>query len=452
VNVVVDGFEKIRDPIYGGLTFAVDSGDDPRWFRVDLAMWRGHRAYVEFADGMTIDFTSARSLVREGAGFLALDVLCTSDHAEPPKGFTATPLLVPRGSLSTEIRSLLQAYAAKEAELAVPPLAPVLVDGTGENERLLRRGNPASPLAEVPRRAPQILAGTPIDEGESRGSGRLQLAFALVHSRAALPARVVVNRLWHHHFGRGLVPTTDDFGHMGEPPSHPELLDYLAGELISHQWSLKHVHRLMIMSHAYRLATEGQTNDPEIDPTNRLLAHYPIRRFEAEAIRDSVLAISGRLDERLGGPSVPIHLTPYMDGRGRPPESGPLDGDGRRSLYLSARRNFPNFLLAVFDLPPNTSTVGRRNTTNVPAQALALWNDPFILAEANRWGRSMAAQASESMESRIESMFLQAFARRPNVHELEAAWQLLRKGPNQGDAWGELAHVLFNSKEFVYLD
>ena len=178
--------------------------------------------------------------------------------------------------------------------------------------------------------------------------------------------RVLVNRLWKHLFGEGLVKSTDDFGAMGQKPSHPELLDWLASEFIASGWSIKAIHRLMVTSSAYRMDSGPREDAERLDPTNTYLHRMNVRRMEAEVIRDTLLSVSGRLEQTMYGPSVSPYLTPFMDGRGRPARSGPLDGDGRRSIYLNVRRNFLNPMFLAFDVPVPFSTMGRRNVSNVP--------------------------------------------------------------------------------------
>src|SRR5262249_6763817 len=160
--------------------------------------------------------------------------------------------------------------------------------------------------------------------------------------------RVMVNRLWLHHFGEGLVRSPDDFGAMGQLPTHPELLDYLAGQFVKQGWSIKAMHRMLLMSATYQMSSRPDPRTMNVDPMNRLWHHVPVRRLEAEAIRDSMLSVSGRLDLKMFGPSVAPHLTAFMDGRGRPGRSGPLDGEGRRSIYLGVRRNFLNPMFLAF--------------------------------------------------------------------------------------------------------
>src|SRR5262249_13004659 len=152
-----------------------------------------------------------------------------------------------------------------------------------------------------------------------------------------------------------------------------------AARLVQDGWSLKKMHRLMLLSSTYGMASRGDADADQRDPENKLLHRMPVRRLEAECIRDAMLAVSGRLDRKQFGPGVLPHLTPCMQGRGRPKESGPLDSDGRRSLYLNVRRNFLTPMLLVFDYPTPFTTIGRRGVSNVPAQALALMNNPFVL-------------------------------------------------------------------------
>jgi hypothetical protein len=208
-----------------------------------------------------------------------------------------------------------------------------------------------------------------------------------------------------------------------------------------------------MLTNAYQMASRPDPAADEADPDNRLLHRANLRRLEAEAIRDALLAVSGRLDDRMFGPSVPIHLTPFMEGRGRPATSGPLDGNGRRSIYLAVRRNFPDPLLQAFDLPPPASTVGRRTVSNVPAQALVLMNDPFVRQQAELWGKRVVA-LSESAQERITAMYLSAFARPPRDDERAACVRFVEErlaGGDAGRVWAELAHALLNVKEFIYL-
>ncbi|MBX3440042.1 MAG: DUF1553 domain-containing protein, partial [Planctomycetaceae bacterium] len=268
--------------------------------------------------------------------------------------------------------------------------------------------------------------------------------------------------------------TPDDFGHMGLPPSHPELLDWLASELVDSGWSLKHVHRLILNSAAYRMTSESElralatgpvTDAPDSENSQpstlnpQLFASMPVKRLEGEIIRDAMLALSGRLDDRLYGRSVPVHLTAFMEGRGRPAESGPVDGAGRRSLYIAVRRNFADPFFQAFDMPNPHTTIGLRTVSNVPAQALALMNNPMVIEQSQQWAaRLLAAHPEADAESRICIAYRCAFSRDPTAEELAFATtflssqaQELNTAPTDPRLWSDLCHVLFNTKEFVFV-
>jgi hypothetical protein len=336
-------------------------------------------------------------------------------------------------------------------------LALAMLDGSGVDERVFVRGSPKALGEPAPRRFLEALAGpTPLPI--ARGSGRLELARQMTDPAInPLLPRVLINRVWHHLFGRGIVASVDNFGVLGELPTHPELLDYLASRLVQEGWSVKKLVRELVLSNTYQMASQAAVEADQADPQDLLLHRMRVRRLEGEAIRDAMLAVSGRLEEKLFGPSVPVNLTPFLDGRGKP-ASGPLDGDGRRSLYLAVRRNFLSPFLLTFDTPIPFSTVGRRSVSNVPAQALILLNDPFVHQQAEVWARRVLAQPG-STDERIAKMYTSAFAREPTASELEACRSFLEQqarlhaaGTEDMRPWKDLAHTLFNVKEFIYLN
>jgi hypothetical protein len=334
--------------------------------------------------------------------------------------------------------------------------APSIQDGNGVDERVFVRGNPRNPGAAAPRRFLEALAG-PEQMAVGRGSGRLELARQMTDpKRNPLLARVMVNRIWHHLFGQGIVASVDNFGVLGEAPSHPELLDYLADRFVRQGWSIKKMIRELVLSNTYCMASRATQEADRDDPQDVLLHRMRVRRLEGEAIRDAILAVSGRLDPKLYGPPVPIHLTPFLEGRGKPTD-GPLDGDGRRSIYLAVRRNFLSPMLLAFDTPSPFSTMGRRTVSNVPAQALILLNDPFVHQQAEVWAKRVLADKATDKE-RITGMYLAAFSRPADDGELNDCVDFLqqqakRAGKKADDVavWADLAHVLFNVKEFIVL-
>jgi hypothetical protein len=453
INIVIDNYEKIRDPIYGGLAVRVNHGDSLRWVTQDLGMWLGHRAYIEIADGTTIDFAGTTAQIDDGLGYIAVDEIRMSN--QPAPGDASAQLeeeLPPPIDLDSVIAALRSKSAVKADALAaiatesraiasrlpVPMLALAIADGTGQDEHVHIRGSHKNLGEVVPRRFLEVLGGAaPLREGEPSGeaslstssstgpcsgSGRLALAQRMTDTRAnPLLARVLVNRLWKHHFGEGIVKSTDDFGAMGQKPSHPELLDWLASELIQSGWSIKAIQRLMVNSSTYRMSSNPTEPGERLDPANVYLHRMNVRRLEAEAIRDAILTVSGRLVNQMYGPAVPLHLTSFMDGRGRPARSGPLDGDGRRSIYLNVRRNFLNPFFLAFDAPVPFSTMGRRNVSNLPAQALALLNDPLVIGQARLWAERELATPGRPPRERIDRLYLTAFGRRASDDEARAA-------------------------------
>jgi len=505
VRLILDGFHRIQEPIYGVLQFEVNSPAAWTWHVQDVSMWTGRRGYLEVLDEgpgwIEIDEIRAcdappapqmHPLLREllaqpgldspqGLAAAYAELLARVVSASDPQTTDFVERLVTAGCLSAEWPVDLPApspeLSAEQqrlvAQLAAPRTAMAAAEGTPTDDRLQIRGNHKQLGPVVPRRALEVLLGKD-QPSPSSGTGRWELAQHLIDPAHPLVSRVLVNRIWQHHFGTGLVASPDDFGRMGQAPTHPELLDFLARDFVQHGWSLKRLHRQILLSSAYRQSSRASAEAAQVDPQNRLLSHFPPQRLEAEAIRDALLVVSGRLDRTLYGPSIAPHLTPFMQGRGRPQSSGPLDGNGRRSIYLNVRRNFLNPLFLAFDYPQPFSTMGRRTTSNVPAQALALLNNPLVWEQAKLWAERVVSE-STSDEDRVRGMYLDALTRLPEPAELTAALAFLSEsrqptkpavaaneatsGPDGTaaassadlDAWTELAHALFNLKEFVYV-
>jgi hypothetical protein len=351
----------------------------------------------------------------------------------------------------------VEEYRQLERAIPVPRRVPGVLEAAGIDHPLWERGQLTRPGRTVPRRGLQVLGTEPF---ATRQSGRLQLAEQTVAAENPLTARVLVNRLWQHSFGQGLVRTVDNFGRLGELPTHPELLDYLAARFVREEgWSMKRMLRLLLTSETWQQSARGGEEGVERDGANRWLSRMSVRRLEAEAIRDAILAVSGQLDLKMYGPGVNVYFVSRTEGGGAP---GPLDGDRRRSVYQRIRRNSFNPFLEAFDAPRPATTRGRRDVTNVPLQALTMLNDPFVIDQSAKWGALVVAEG-EAAEQRIGGMFLRAFCREITAGELRAAREYLadlcdEHGVAAGDlnqsvaVWQDFAQSIFCLKEFLYVD
>jgi hypothetical protein len=263
----------------------------------------------------------------------------------------------------------------------------------------------------------------------------------------------MVNRIWHYIFGRGIVESVDNFGLQGSLPSNPGLLDFLSISLMEDDWSIKSAIRRIMLSETFQRASTINELNAEVDPQNIYLSSFPIKRLEAESIRDGILKVAGSLNDTMYGPSIPVHLTEFMNGRGKPSVSGPIDSEGRRSLYVSIKRNFLSPMMLTFDRPIPFSTFGKRNTTNVPAQSLFLMNDPFVHEQAEKLALKVAESELESVDEKIEHLFLSAYGRKPSSQEVDDAKLILGDFANESEAesWKNYCHLIFNTKEFIHL-
>ena len=323
-------------------------------------------------------------------------------------------------------------------------------DGIGVDENVLVRGKPFKPGAVSPRSLPAAFGSArPITTTAT--SGRYELARQLVDPANPLVARTIVNRVWHHLFGRGIVASVDNFGALGDRPTHPELLDQLAWQFVHEdKWSLKRFIKRLVLTRTFAMSSRvADARSEELDPSNALLHRMPVRRLEGEVIRDALLTVSGRLNRTVGGPPVTIYLTEFLVGRGRPEKSGPLDGDGRRSLYTALHRNFLPTLMQTFDAPTPFSTVGKRNVTNVPAQSLALMNDPLFHQQAEVWAKRMLRETAHAdAAARVRWLFESAYARLESLAELA---QLRGFAAPDLEDWSALGHALVNANDFIYV-
>jgi hypothetical protein len=333
-----------------------------------------------------------------------------------------------------------------------------LAEGVPTNARIQKKGDPLALGPEVPRRFLSALGGATLPSTET-GSGRRQLADWLSASANPLTARVMVNRIWLHHFGRGLVRTADDFGARGSGPTHPELLDFLASRFIERRWSIKEMHRFLMGSRTYQLAG-GQNLDA--DPDNDLLGSFRRGRLDAESLRDAMLAVSGDLDRSMGG----AHPVPPEKEWNKISSSAPYEltyETRRRSIYLYQGRLKKNAYLTLFDGANPNAPTGARSISTTPLQALYLLNDRFVVEQSEKLAERLLLDRPSDPE-RVRLAFELAYGRLPSGGEQRAAEAqvlLIREKLRSTEvpaedrvrkAWAALVQVLFSSNEFAFVD
>jgi hypothetical protein len=362
--------------------------------------------------------------------------------------------------LKKEAPALPRVMAVDEAAVKV---VPVHVRGN----HLQLRGDP------IPRRLPSILESTiPQPQMPESKSGRYELALSLFHPQHPLTSRVMVNRLWFWHFGEGIVRSVSNFGLKGESPSHPELLDWLSEEFRRQQWSLKNMHRKLMLSHTYRLSTVADSHSMTTDPDNRLFTRRTIKRLEIEPLRDSIISIGGNLDRQFGGKATASYGANYAeDGRGKN-EFDAL----RRTIYLPINRAALHELFSTFDYVDSGVSVGKRTTTVVPHQALFLMNHPLVRQQAHELASRLATHPlrnhsilrhHDDHTAKIQILFLSTVGRLADASEFALAYQFHQSAfqvfaaEAAGDpakiseadrnAWTELCHAMMTGNEFMYI-
>lgn len=472
-QLIIENYSVPRGGIYNLRTSG--KKDELGWFRWDLTFWKGFTGYLEFStfDEATHaipddqDNKAKRKLpeVRNGRSWFGANRIVFHNNALTPKE-DLTPLTLVladapenvegyRRHLSAKLAAAVEAwsrsvmteqqaalldyfvrhdvltnrasqipaiaeYRRLEQEIPVPRRAPGILEEAPGDHPLLVRGDHKRRGDPVPRAYLRALGGHPFQEPARM---RLELAEAVASPANPLTARVMVNRLWQYCFRTGLVSTPDNFGKLGAAPADRELLDWLASEFVADGWSIKKMLRRLMLSPLYQRE------------------ELPVRRLEAEEIRDAILASSGQLDLTMYGESVPVYYAHETGATKGDRPKGPLDGAGRRSVYLEVRRNATNPFLEVFDVYKPATTRGQRDVTNVPGQSLALLNSPFVVEQSGKWASRLGDSAD-----RIETMYLRALGRRPTAQELDRAQTFLGSA-----SAAQLGQALWNLKEFLYV-
>jgi hypothetical protein len=352
---------------------------------------------------------------------------------------------------SGHVAELRAEWKQLQATLPPPPaMASGVCDGPSIEQRVFLRGDNNSPGELVAKQFPVVLAGT-AQKPVTKGSGRLQLAKWLTVPDNPLTARVMVNRIWQWHFGEALLRTPNNWGKMAETPTHPELLDWLARRFVEGGWSIKALHRTILLSSVYQMDSHVARQVREADPANRLWSRFDRVRMSAEEIRDSLLVLGGNLDTTMGGSLLGSGT------RGR--QRVDPDDVNRRTLYLPVRRDSIPTMLATFDFGDATTASDGRARTNVAPQALFMLNSRFVMEQAGRFAGRLLDDATLPDKERIEHAYLMALARRPEPDETDSALtylDTLEKRLNQPDgrqtAWRSFCHVLLSTNEFLYLN
>ena len=343
-----------------------------------------------------------------------------------------------------------------------PPSGPTMpsIRGGGQPMQVFIRGNPEELGEQAPPGFLRILSN-PDEQLDGKPFTRLDLANAIVNPQNPLTARVFVNRVWHYHFGRGIVATLSNFGKLGSPPTHPELLDTLAVRFMEAGWSVKWLHRQIMLSAAYQLSSVQDAANMATDPGNEYLWRMTPRRLDIEAWRDAMLSVAGKLDPQVGGPSID-QVTPGIKGVEGFNFFTRLNGfeadnpaGRRRTLYTVISRYSPNATLTLFDFPEPNVTSDQRHATTVPQQQLFVLNSPFILEMSREFAKRLE-QSGPDDHDRLQLGWQLAYGRPPTAEEIAVAREFLQapvesSTADQLNRWEQLSHALLASNEFIFL-
>jgi hypothetical protein len=488
VRLVIDNYHMGK---YSGLLFNgtvlkdVSTNGSDSWISLGNSKYKGHSAYIEIVDRgsdswIEIDQVRFGNQVPGSVSSKEFAYLFDNEESSsiPLPSLLDQFILKIRSKLGvTKLdgkESRLLNYLIRHGLLELD-LTPSInesknkvfkVDAETNQERYVLAMGKGSPfkgnvyVRGSPHKLGEPVHGRNLTALGGQAGTRLDLADQLTSLDNPLVARVMANRIWLQFFGRGIVPTPDDFGPMGQEPSHSDLLDWLASDFRENHWSVKNLIRKIVLSKTYRQSsTQNPSNNQNevtlTDPQNILLYKMPVRRLQAEAIRDSILSFSGRLDTKMFGKSISVHRTAFMTGRGGK-GSGPLDGAGRRSIYGSVYRNFISPFMLAFDQPAPFGTKGKRSVSNVPAQSLALLNDPFVIDQCKLMGKK-AINTQCSKDDAVRNLYETITGKIPNTEVQEKLLTFVDTQSNghggmSEQVWADLAHVLINSKSFLFLN
>ena len=454
-------FDPIDTADYYGLAGIFKSTLTMRKY-TKVAEWHEHLLPSVAATAMKAEFdakvASRKSAIADfvaAADKLAREKLTKESNAKPPEKLES---LYP-AETKAKLKKLRDELAALEKAGPDLPAAMGVTEDKVTDIAIHVRGNPLKLGDVVPRRTPPVMRGPRVPQFTDKESGRQKLGEWLVDPRHPLTARVFVNRIWRWHFGQGLVRTTDNFGLLGEAPSHPELLDWLARRFIADGWSVKALHRLILNSSTYQQSSTPAAETLSRDPENRLFGRADVRRLEAEAVRDTLLATSGQLDATMGGSLLKLKNRAYFFDH----TSKDLTSydSRRRSLYLPIVRNNVFDMLQLLDFPDPAVSTGNRATTVVASQALLMLNSDFVMQAAADFADRLLADSADD-DQRLSRLYVIAFGRDPTADERQADRVFLAKvaqsqstetdtDKRRRQAWATLCHVTLAANEFIYV-
>ena len=463
-RMIIDSYTMARHNklLFEGLDINIDTKGQWQWIKIganrNLYVHKAHKG----PDGDVPDHRAHLEVIDDHTdAHLVIDEVRFGERG--PALPAAVAIKSARPGADQVFADDTERFKRAAAKISRPERVLAITDGGAEDSYLHIRGGWTGIGEDLPRRFLTALNGEEGTSAPKDGSGREELARRMTDRNNPLTARVQVNRLWHHLFGRGITPTVANLGVLGIAPSHPELLDHLAVVFMEEDgWSNKAMIKRIVMSRAYQRSSDKVDEQAEKqDPTNILLHRQNIRRMTSETLRDSVLKVAGTLKDKVYGPPVNVYLTREMQGRGRP-RGGPLDGDGRRSIYTSVRRNFLSPMMLTFDKPIPFTAIGRRNVTNVPAQSLTLLNDPFIHDQSRKWADSLVKDGRTDPAERIDAIYLAATGQPASDKERDAALAFIKKQAEQRnlseqqmmtdvELWQQMCHVAYNLKGFIFI-
>lgn len=456
-DIGIHQLKHINDGQYGNSKSWISNQKGEGWVQLELSEvatidrieW-GRDREGKFKDRLPIVYQIETSMNGEDWNLVA----GSSDRM--PYGSPADPFLVISRLAATggdsideaelgSLASRLQELLVEQTHLLKPRQAYAGKFRKPDETFVLRRGDPEQPMNPIGPRFPTIIGDTQLPKDLPEGERRRALGDWIANSSNPLPARVIVNRVWQYHFGQGIVETSSDFGLNGATPSHPKLLDWLAIDFVNSGWSIKHLHRRILLSKVYRQSSQVVERAQQVDASNRLLWRFPSRRLEAEAIRDSILAVNGQLNLETGGPGFDFFAT-RGGTSGFPPVESFGPNELRRMIYAHKIRMEPVPVFGAFDCPDAGQAMPKRSNSTTAIQALNLFNSPFVIEQSKRFANRLEQDHPADPEAQIQKAFQLALGRMPDEQETEVCL-----GAARDHGLETVCRVLYNVNEFLFL-